>query len=63
MHPFKLELANGEPADPPTFQSAVPDWRVGDTFLGPGRPHLRVVALHAGASDDEEQVLVVEPDG
>jgi hypothetical protein len=64
MHPFKLELASGEPADPPTFQSAVPNWKVGDTiFLGPGRPQLRVVALHAGATEDEERVLVVESTG
>ena len=61
MHPFKLELANGEPADPPTFQSAVPNWRVRDTiFLGPKRPQLRVVALRAGTTGDELQVLVVE---
>jgi hypothetical protein len=62
MHPFKLELANGEPADPPRFVSSVPNWRPGDTiFFAPGRPQLRVVAVHAGATDDGEQVLVVEP--
>jgi hypothetical protein len=38
MHPYKLELPNGEPADPPTFQSSEPNWRVGDViFLGPKR--------------------------
>jgi hypothetical protein len=60
---FRLELANGEPADPPTFQSSEPNWRVGDTiFLGLKRPKLRVVALHAGTAADGEQVLVAEPD-
>jgi hypothetical protein len=63
MHPSKLELANGEHADPPTFQSAIPNWKVGDTIvLGPRRPELRVVALHAGTTAEGEQVLVVEPD-
>jgi hypothetical protein len=62
VHPFKLELANGEPADPPTLKSAIPNWRVGDSiFLGPKRPKLRVVALHAGTTAEGERVLVVEP--
>jgi hypothetical protein len=62
-HPYRLELPGGEPADPPTFQSSEPNWRVGDTiFLGPKRPKLRVVALHAGTTADGERVLVVEPD-
>jgi hypothetical protein len=26
---FKLELADGTPADPPTLKTAVPDWRPG----------------------------------
>jgi hypothetical protein len=60
---FRLEFANGEPADPSTLQSAGPNWRVGDTiFLGPKRPRLRVVAVHAGPAADGERVLVVEPE-
>jgi hypothetical protein len=61
--PYRLELVSGEPADPPTFVTAVPNWRPGDTiFLGPGRPELRVVAVRAGATEDGDGVLVVEPD-
>jgi hypothetical protein len=41
---FRLELAGGTPADPPTFETAVPTWRPGDT-IPLGRRELRVVAL------------------
>lgn len=27
---FRLETVDGEPADPPTFEAAVPNWRLGD---------------------------------
>lgn len=64
MHPYRLELPSGEPADPPTLKSSEPNWRVGDRiFLGPKRPRLRVVALQARATEEGERVLVVEPDG
>jgi hypothetical protein len=56
---FKLELADGTPADPPSFRAAVPNWRPGDTLhLVPGRT-LRVVRVR---DDDADQapVLVVE---
>jgi hypothetical protein len=63
LHPYRLELVSGEPADPPTFKSSEPNRRVGDKiFLGPKKPRLRVVALHAGRSADDERVLVVEPE-
>jgi hypothetical protein len=29
---FKLEHADGTPADPPTLRTAVPDWHAGDTI-------------------------------
>jgi hypothetical protein len=29
---FKLVQTDGTPAEPPTIQSAVPNWRVGDTI-------------------------------
>jgi hypothetical protein len=52
---FTLELADGTPADPPTFTTAAPIWKVGDVIpLGPGKA-LRVVAVHAA-----ESALVVE---
>jgi hypothetical protein len=55
---FRLETADGAPAEPRTLTSAVPNWGPGDTIpLGPRT--LRVV----GARDDESDeppVLVVE---
>ena len=52
---FRLELANGERADPPTFTSSEPNWRPGDRlFLN---PTLRYVVVAA-----REGVLIVERD-
>jgi hypothetical protein len=52
---FKLELADGTPADPPSFRAAVPNWRPGDTiFLAPRRT-LRVVRVR---DDDADQAPV-----
>ena len=57
---FKLERADGSPADPPTIATAVPTWRPGDTIpLGPGRS-LRVVAIRPAAGPEGDSVLVVE---
>jgi hypothetical protein len=56
---FRLQREDGSPADPPTFEAAVPNWRPGDTLhLGRERT-LRVVAVR---DDDADQppVLVVE---
>ena len=59
---YKLEQEDGAPADPPTFQTAVPTWGVDDTIpLAPGRT-LRVVATRPGTGPDDDPVLVVEPD-
>jgi hypothetical protein len=45
---------------PPILDTAVPNWRPGDTItLGPGRA-LRVVDTWPGAEPDEDRVLVVE---
>ena len=53
MFTFKRELETGEPADPPTFTAAVPNWKAGDAIpLGPGRS-LRII---------EVRVLVVDQD-
>jgi hypothetical protein len=58
---YRLEHPDGTPADPPTFHTAVPTWRPGDTIpLGPGQT-LRVVQTLDGKSPDENGVLVVEP--
>jgi hypothetical protein len=56
---FKLELADGTPADPPTLKAAVSDWRPGDTIpLGNGRT-LRVVATQV---DEADQATVLVED-
>jgi len=56
---FRLETADGAPAEPPTLTSAVPNWRPGDTIpLGRDRT-LRVVDVR-GDESDEPPVLVVE---
>jgi hypothetical protein len=58
---FKLEHADGTPADPPSFRAAVPNWRPGDT-IHLARSTLRVVRVR---DDDADQapVLVVEDGG
>jgi hypothetical protein len=55
---FRLEDEDGTPADPPTFRTAVPNWRPGDT-IPLGRRALRVIDVR---DDDADQtpVLVVE---
>jgi hypothetical protein len=55
---FKLETEDGAPAEPPVLDTAVPDWRSGDT-IPLGRTTLRVVRVR---DDDADQppVLVVE---
>jgi hypothetical protein len=55
---FKLELADGTPADPPTLRTAVPNWNPGDTIpLGRDRV-LRVIEVR---DDSGGGVLVVAP--
>jgi hypothetical protein len=55
---FKLENADGTPADPPVLRTAVPNWQAGDTIpLGADRI-LRVVETRFV---DDDPVLVVEP--
>jgi hypothetical protein len=57
---FKLELEDGTPADPPTLETAVPNWGAGDTIpLGRDRI-LRVIDIRPGQEPDEDPVLVVE---
>jgi hypothetical protein len=56
---FRLEREDGTPAEPRTFEAAVPNWKPGDTLdLGRERT-LRVVAVR---DDDADQppTLVVE---
>jgi hypothetical protein len=57
---FRLETSEGVPADPPTLEAAVPNWRPGH-FIYLGHRTLRVVGTR---DDDADQppVLVVEED-
>jgi hypothetical protein len=53
---FKLETADGAPADPPTFRTIAPNWQIGDT-IPLGRRELRII----GVRDlDNPPVLIVE---
>jgi hypothetical protein len=55
---FRLERADGEPANPPTLSAAIPNWGMGDRIYLGDRT-LQVV----GRRDDEADappVLVVE---
>lgn len=57
---FKLERVDGTPADPATFHTVVPNWRIGDTIpLGRERA-LRVIGTRHAHGSDEGPVLVVE---
>jgi hypothetical protein len=55
---FRLERADGTPAEPPTLDSAVPNWRAGDT-VPRGHRTLRVIRLR-DEDADQPPVLVVE---
>jgi hypothetical protein len=56
---YRLILENGEPADPPTIEAAVPNWAPGDTIpLGPGKS-LWVTDIRASDDPDEATILVV----
>jgi hypothetical protein len=57
---FRLETADGSPAEPPKLESAVANWGAGDVIpLGTARS-LVVLAVRANESDQEMPVLVVE---
>jgi hypothetical protein len=55
---FKLEDEAGEPVEPHTFKTAVPNWKAGDTIPLPHRA-LRVVAVRDNDAD-RAPTLVVE---
>jgi hypothetical protein len=55
---FRLETTDGTPADPSKLESAVPNWRAGDT-IPLGARTLRVVDVRYDEAD-EASVLVVE---
>jgi hypothetical protein len=56
---FKLEMADGRPAELPQLSSAAPNWAPGDT-IPLGRRTLRVVGGVRDDGADSPPVLVVE---
>jgi hypothetical protein len=54
---FRLEHQDGTPAEPRTFEAAVPNWRPGDT-IPLGKRALRVIAIRDNDAD-QAPVLVV----
>jgi len=57
---FRLETGDGEPAEPPTLSSAVPNWRAGDTIPLAADKVLRVVDVR---DDDADQPPVLVDEG
>jgi len=55
---FRLEKADGSPAEPSTLEASVPNWRAGDV-ISLGRRQLRVIGTR---DDDADQppVLIVD---
>lgn len=55
---FRLQRTDGSPADPPTFQTTVPNWQAGDVIPLGGRS----LRLDEVRDDDADQAptLVVE---
>jgi hypothetical protein len=58
---YRLVLEDGMPADPPMLDSAVPNWRSGDTIPLGRDKSLRVIDTRPGQALDEDPVLMVEP--
>jgi hypothetical protein len=58
MVTFRLEQADGTPADPPSITLAVPSMRVGDTIPLRRGEAFRVVGVVAG----DDPTLIVESD-
>ena len=60
---FRLEYQDGTPAEPRTFEAAVPNWRPGDTIhLGRERA-LRVVAVRDDDADQPPRLVVEDVSG
>lgn len=56
---YRLEHEDGTPADPPTFRTAVPNWRAGDVIPLPRRS-LRVVEVRDDDADQAPTLVVVD---
>jgi hypothetical protein len=56
---YRLMLEDGKPADAPTLDTAVPNWRAGDT-VPLGRDRILVVIDMRPGEEHDSPVLVVE---
>jgi len=56
---FKLEMADGKPAEPPSLSSAVPNWAPGHTIHF-GHKTLRVVDVRDDDADSPPVLIVKE---
>jgi hypothetical protein len=56
MFTCPMRLADGTPADPPTFTSSEPNWRVGDRVIVGAEVRYRIVAI-----DHDEVTWTVQP--
>jgi hypothetical protein len=54
---WKLETKDGQPAEPATFKTAVPNWKPGDQIPLGGRS-LRVVAVRDDDADQPPTLVV-----
>jgi hypothetical protein len=57
---FKLELADGTPADPPSFRTSVYRWRPGDVIPLGGSRSLRVVRVRDEDASQPLALVVVD---
>ena len=56
---FRLETADGRAADPPKLESAIHNWRPGDSISLGGRT-LRVVGIRDDDADQPPALIVEE---
>jgi hypothetical protein len=56
---FRLEFADGSPAEPPTLSAAVPDWQDG-SMIHLGKRTLRVIGKRDDDADQPPVLLVEE---
>ena len=57
---YKLVLEDGTPADPPTLDTAVPNWLPATQSRSAPSRSLRIIDTPAGQQSDGHAVLVVE---
>jgi hypothetical protein len=59
---FRLQTADGAPAQPPTLTSAAPNWRPGDTIPLSSSRTFRVVGVRDDEADEPPALIVEDAD-